>query len=143
MSDTIRVEGLRELGRVFRAAGDGMPAKLLGANRTASEAIAAEARARAVVGKPDYFKRNRRSGGTSHDTHPGRYRDSIRALASQRGAAVKVGGARVPYANPIHWGWPKHGIPRRPVLQDALRDLHSEVDRAYQDAVDNLVREIH
>lgn len=30
---------------------------------------------------------------------------SIRAVVTLRGAGVRAGGTRVPYANPIHWGW--------------------------------------
>lgn len=35
----------------------------------------------------------------------GKLQRSIRASASSKVGLVKAGGARVPYANPIHWGW--------------------------------------
>jgi hypothetical protein len=35
----------------------------------------------------------------------GKLRESIRASKNLKGASVSAGGKRVPYANPIHWGW--------------------------------------
>ena len=42
------------------------------------------------------------------DTIPvktGRLKSTIRTSATVRGAFGLVGNSRVPYANPIHWGW--------------------------------------
>ena len=36
----------------------------------------------------------------------GRLRSSVRGNRAKGKAAVRVGGARIPYAGPIHWGWP-------------------------------------
>ena len=36
----------------------------------------------------------------------GKLRKSIRAQATVRGAKIVAGGPGVPYAMPIHWGWP-------------------------------------
>lgn len=35
----------------------------------------------------------------------GRLAGSVKAKGTQYGAAVTAGGAKVPYAAPIHWGW--------------------------------------
>jgi hypothetical protein len=44
----------------------------------------------------------------ARDTIPvrtGRLKSTIRTSATNRGAFGLVGNSRVPYANPIHWGW--------------------------------------
>jgi hypothetical protein len=35
---------------------------------------------------------------------------SVRGSQAKTRAIVRAGGARVPYAGPIHWGWPRRNI---------------------------------
>lgn len=51
----------------------------------------------------------------------GRLRRSIRAGATQKAGVVRAGRSSVPYAGPIHWGWPKHNIKPHPYLTDAAK----------------------
>lgn len=37
-------------------------------------------------------------------------------------AVVTFGRARIPYANPIHWGWPKRHIKANPFASQAAQD---------------------
>lgn len=43
-------------------------------------------------------------------TRSGRLRDSVRGNRAKGKAIVTIGGARVPYARPIQYGWPAHNI---------------------------------
>lgn len=44
----------------------------------------------------------------------GRLARSLRVQATTRGVSIR---SRVPYANPIHWGWPRHHIKPNPFIQ--------------------------
>jgi hypothetical protein len=50
----------------------------------------------------------------------GRLAASGRKSGTPAQAAVSFGGAQVPYANPIHWGWPAHRIKAQPFLSRAV-----------------------
>ena len=57
---------------------------------------------------------------------------SIRAAAVQSGGRVRVGSASVPYAGPIHFGWPARRIKPQPFIYDALDTRRGEVSRLYE-----------
>lgn len=84
-SDALQVKGLAEAVKALRAIGT-PTSEIKNAGRESAELVAVEGRKQAP----------RRSG---------RLVSSIRAVVTLRGAGVRAGGARVPYANPIHWGW--------------------------------------
>lgn len=95
----LRVDGARRLRRDLRqVAGDLEDLKV--ANAAAAATVAAAAAARAP-----------------HRT--GRLAGSVRGNRAASRATVAAGGAAVPYAGPIHWGWPAHGIEARPFIADA------------------------
>lgn len=116
----IAVVGLAELSRLFRAAGGDLSEELREANKAAAEVVAAEARGRVP----------RRSG---------RLAKSIRATGGVRVAAVRAGGARMPYAGPIHFGWPAHNIRPQPFLYDAADDRRTEVIAVYEKNIADLI----
>lgn len=91
---TVKVEGAKELRRTLKAAGADM-SDFTAANRAAAALAAAAAAARAP----------RRTG---------RLAASVRAGASRTEGVIRSGGARVPYAGPIHWGWPARKIRANP-----------------------------
>jgi hypothetical protein len=66
----------------------------------------------------------------------GRLRDTVRPVATRRGAKVRAGGARVPYAGPIHFGWPKRNITPNQFLYRA-------VDKSVDEAVEMYLQEIY
>jgi hypothetical protein len=68
----------------------------------------------------------KRSGDLSRD---------VRGLASQREARVAVGRASVPYAMPIHWGWPRRNIAPNRFLERAATATRPRVHAAYESAV--------
>jgi hypothetical protein len=53
---------------------------------------------------------------------------------------VSAGRSRtVPYAGPIHYGWPARNIESQPFLLDAMGAKEGEVIRQYQDHIADLV----
>jgi hypothetical protein len=61
------------------------------------------------------------------------------------GASVFAGSRRVPYAGPIHFGWPAHNIEAQPFLYEALEDSQDDITRIYtlgmEVLIDKLERE--
>lgn len=49
----------------------------------------------------------------------GRLASSERPAGTKTAAIVRAGSARVPYAGPIHWGWPDRGIKAQPWIYEA------------------------
>jgi len=72
----------------------------------------------------------------------GRLAGSLRAAGTQREAIVRAGGARVPYANPIHWGWPARHIAAQRFISDAvLRNEDPALDM-YLHALETIIDKI-
>ncbi|MDP8930459.1 MAG: HK97 gp10 family phage protein [Actinomycetota bacterium] len=118
----IRVEGLRELRRAFKEAGDKESlAALKRAHKEAAEAVVK----RALPNVP---------------VLTGRLQTSVRALGAPSGGRAKAGGARVPYGPPIHWGWPARNIERRPFLWNALQELRGETGDMFLEALEAELR---
>lgn len=53
----------------------------------------------------------------------GRLAASVRGNKAVGRAQVRGGGARVPYAGPIHWGWPARSITANTFVSDAAEQL--------------------
>lgn len=78
---------------------------------------------------------------------------SMRPRRIQRGGSVQAGGRRVPYANPIHWGWlvvstahrgtlkpgTYRGIKPQPFFSEALGYRKQEILDTYEKAMRNLI----
>lgn len=123
MTDTtVRVHGLDRLVRTLNKAGADL-GDLKDANAAAGRIVAADAQSRAP----------RRSGGLA---------GSIRASRQARRAQVVAGRSSIPYAGPIHWGWPSRGIAANPFLSNAAQATESQWVPLYlkdvQAAVDNV-----
>ena len=103
---TVRILGLDRLVRTLRKAGADLD-DMKTANRKAGEIVADAARARAP----------RRSGKLA---------GSIRPARQAKRARVSGGGARLPYAGPIHWGWPSRGIAAQPFISEAATDTEPQ-----------------
>ena len=122
----VRVDNLREVQRAIRrAADDDLKRELRAANKAAAEIVADKAK----VLVPE---------------RSGRLKGSIAAQAGQRDAKVKAGTAsRVPYAGPIHFGWPARGIRPQPFLYEALDDRIRQVREAYAKALREVVQKVN
>lgn len=101
LSPSIQIEGLAALVRSLQRAGVDL-SELKDATRAAGEIVAREAEARAP----------RRSGALA---------GSVRAMRQVRRARIQAGTSRVPYAGPIHWGWPARHIGAQPFVSDAAQ----------------------
>jgi hypothetical protein len=92
-------------------------------HKQAAEMVASEARTRAPV-------------------LSGTLAGSIRARGTQTRGYVVVGGKRIPYAGPIHFGWPRHSISPQPFIYDALDERKDEVIARYDQLVEALVEKV-
>ena len=66
----------------------------------------------------------------------GRLQGTIRPVATRRGAKIRAGSARVPYAGPIHFGWRKRNI-------EPNKFLYRAVDKSTNEAVEMYLKEIY
>lgn len=72
----------------------------------------------------------------------GRLANSTRAAGTKSAAIVRAGGARVPYANPIHWGWPARHIAAQPWVSEAAEDTEPRWADEYMAALDAVIQAI-
>jgi hypothetical protein len=86
----IQIEGLNELFRALKAVGTPVEA-IKEANKEAGQLVVRTARNTANFTK---------SGKSTGDL-----RNSIRVGPATTNVKVRAGSKRLPYANPIHWGW--------------------------------------
>ena len=70
----------------------------------------------------------------------GRLASSIRAGRGKTKAVVRAGGARVPYAGVIHYGYPARNIEPQPFLLEALQDKRGDAFKKLQDGIDDILR---
>lgn len=66
----------------------------------------------------------------------------VRGLATQTRARVAVGRAKLPYAPPIHWGWPRRNIERNDFLVRAAEIGAPRVQAAYERVVSQSLRAV-
>lgn len=92
----VRVEGARRLRSTLRAAGASLT-DLKDANRRAAGIAAGASRPLAPV-------------------RSGRLAASVRSSGTVSAGIIRAGRKSVPYAAPIHWGWPSRGIKATPFL---------------------------
>ena len=116
----VTVEGARELRAALRRMDDRLVRQMRDVNADAAEPVAEEARRLVPI----------LTGALEAD---------IRVSKGARSAAVLAGRRLVPYAGPIHFGWPARNIEPQPFLYDALDARREEVADRYRRAVDALV----
>lgn len=118
----IRVEGAARLRRTAQAAGEDL--QDLRAAHTAAGAIA---------------------GGRARDDGPkksGRLTRNVRWSGTKTGAVIRAGGVSVPYAGPIHWGWPRRHIGAQPFIVNAAEATEPQWSAVYQQAVERILGRI-
>lgn len=118
----LQVEGARELRSTMRKAGADMEDL-----KDANAAVAATVAARAASGAP-------------HQS--GRLAGSVRGNRALSSAVVKVGGASLPYAGPVHWGWPARNINAQPFAVDAAHDTEPAWTETYLQAVQHILDQV-
>jgi hypothetical protein len=116
------IEGLREFNRAARALGDDTKTAMKPTHLEAAEIVAREARKLSPA-------------------RTGRLRNSIVGRAVQSGGRVRIGfGGGVPYAGPIHFGWPARRIRPQPFVYDALDPRRADLVRLYEARIDELTK---
>ena len=118
----VSVVGLAKLRRELRRAGDDL-ADLKDANAAAAAIVAAAAEARAP----------RRTG---------RLAATVRGNRAASRASVSAGRASVPYAGPIHWGWPARGIEANPFVTDAAQATEHVWLSAYERQLETVAHKL-
>lgn len=123
-SVSIEIDGLRDLQRRIRQTGDkGLGRELRQVNRDAADIVKNDASPRVPV-------------------RTGRLRSTLKSTPEQRGASVRLGGPKAPYAPPIHWGWRAHNIRPRPVVWQAYGRQKPRIIEKYREGLARLARKI-
>lgn len=119
----IKVQGLRELTRALHN---------VGVPKDAVKSAGIDA-ARLVVNEAKNLV----------PVRTGKLRDSIRLGATSYGkVTIRAGNnTRVPYANPIHWGWFKRYIRPQPFFAKALGYTRDEIYQNYFVRLEKLITE--
>lgn len=115
----IQVTGAKELRKALSRMGADLR-DFTKVNRAVAEMVASLARQKAPV-------------------RTGRLQRTIRAGATTRRGTVSAGRTSVPYAGPIHFGWPSRNIEPQPFIYTALDSRRDEVLADYRARVDELV----
>lgn len=116
------VEGLKNLRRTIRQAG-GDTKDLRNANLAAAQTIVPIA------------------AGLAPKVS-GRLAASIRAGATQKAGMVRAGRKLIPYANPVHWGWPKRHIAPNPWIATAAAANEELWLKVYEQHIDRILGKI-
>jgi hypothetical protein len=125
--DALQVKGLSEAVKALRAIG--APAsEIKQAGLESAKLVAVEGRRQAP-------------------SRTGNLIRSIRSYATLKGAGVRAGNAKVPYANPIHWGWfydknnfIEKNIKPNPFFSRALGYKREEIEATYTENMNKLLR---
>ena len=125
----LRLIGYRELKRDIRRMGDEAKAGLKQVNKEAADIVATTARPLVPV-------------------RSGRLLGTLRTSGTMRGGVIRMGRKAVPYAGPIHFGWPSRPnqakgwrggpIEPNPFLYDAMDRRVPEVMAAYMAYLEDL-----
>jgi hypothetical protein len=118
----VEVQGLRTLRKNLKAAGVSL--------QDLKDAHAAVARVVVAAAAPRVPVRTGRLAGT------------LRGAGQQGAAVVSAGRAAVPYAGPIHWGWPARGIKAQPFIQDAAVASREQWTGTYLSALEKIIDSI-
>lgn len=122
----IEIVGLRETIKALEAIG--VPnAEVAAASQLSGEIVASQARSLVP-------------------SRSGALRATIRSAKQARKVLVRAGSSKVPYANPIHWGWyydkknfVYKNIMPQPFFAEALKLTREQVLQTYVDNIDKLI----
>lgn len=118
----LEIDGLREALRDVRRLGDDARDDMKETHRKAGEVVVRAAKPLAPV-------------------RTGRLAATIVSAPTQKMGRVRVGrGQSIPYAGPIHFGWPARRIKPQPFVYDALDTRADEVRNVYATRIAELIR---
>jgi HK97 gp10 family phage protein len=117
----LQIEGLRETLRDLKELSKDARDDMKETHRRAGEIVAAAAKPLAPV----------RTGALSK---------TIVSSPTQRQGRVRIGrGESVPYAGPIHFGWPARRIKPQPFIYEALDARREQVLQTYEHRINDLI----
>lgn len=122
MAESVKVEGGARLRRTLKQAGADLSA-LTDAHAAAAKLVADRARTAAP----------RRSGKLAQ---------TIRPSGTKTRAVVRAGYKSVPYAGPIHWGWPRRNITAQPFLAETAARTEPTWLGIYMQAVNKTIDQV-
>lgn len=143
---SVHVVGLKEFTRDIKALGDDAVNELKQAHDAAAKMVAEAAKPLAprhgsvsvASGKP-YWERPTTRNNYRHFS--GKLAGDIRHSGTQRGGFVRAGRKDIPWAGPVHFGWPSRPDPAKrwaggpirpnPFIYDALDKRRGEVADAF------------
>lgn len=67
---------------------------------------------------------------------------SIRSTGTKTAGIIRAGRAAIPYAGPIHWGWPKHNIQANPFLVDGAQRTEPQWLPVYEAHIEAIISDI-
>lgn len=117
-----QVEGGRQLRRTLRQAGDDLQ-DLKAAHLDAAQVVLSASAALAP-------------------SRTGRLKQTLRAAGTKTQGIVRAGKKAVPYAGPIHWGWPKRNIRANPFIATGAKNSEGQWVRKYENHVENILNKI-
>lgn len=115
-----KVDGLKQLRSTMRKAGDDL-SEFKDINRQAAGIVA---------------------GAADAPTRTGTLAASIRPAGTKTAGIVRAGKKSVPYAGPIHWGWPAHNIEPQTFLTDAAKSTEPQWVPLYQERLEKIINTI-
>jgi hypothetical protein len=120
----VKIEGLSKVRRELKNLSsdvDYRAMEFLPVNKSIADAVLGDARAYVPIRTGDL-------AGT------------LRAAATKTSARVKAGYKSVPYAGPIHFGWPARRIKPQPFFYDAIDKRREDIKRRYDGLVKDLIK---
>lgn len=72
----------------------------------------------------------------------GRLASTVRGSGTTTAAIVRAGRKSVPYAGPIHWGWPARGIAAQPFMSNAATGSEGAWLPIYEGAVEDALDQV-
>lgn len=119
----LQIAGLREVLRDLRALGVDSRERMKETHRQAGNVVAQKAVSLAPV-------------------RTGQLATTIISAPTQYQGRVRAGrGQSIPYAGPIHFGWPARRIKPQPFIYDALDERREEVLTIYADRIGELIEQ--
>lgn len=115
-----QIEGLREVQKALRDVSSDLANEMKATHKEAAEIVVEGAKRYAPV----------RTGALAA---------SIRAAATRTGGRVRVGAASVPYAGPVHFGWPARRIKPQPFVYEALDPRRDDIANLYAERISRII----
>lgn len=120
MGGQLQIEGLRDVQKAMRNFSDDSRNDMKETHRKAGQ-IVVDGAARLVP------------------VRSGALLASLKSAPTQRQGRVRVGSAAVPYAGPIHFGWPARHIQPNPFIYEVLDGRRQEVYAIYAQRISELI----